>query len=450
VRDIDLKQLSALPTAAGLIARDAYARARKAKIELAPLLKEAGLTGQQIEDQDSRITVRAQIKFLNVVANALQDPLLGFHIAQTADLRKLGLLYYVGASSETLGEVLQRAARYSSTANEGLSLKYRVDPDISIELGYVGVARHLDRQQMECFMTMLLRLCRQLSGVRLVPSRLRLVHRSDNERSEFAAYFGGNVDFSAGVDELTFPQKTRDMVVVSADRYLKQAAGGELRGSSVPATGVPGLVPISCRERDCPAVASWKGARLGNLKETRLDPANMRASAFIGGSDVFAGPRHLEGRPGEAIPSGPGFINLPDCVASRVPGGQRIHARVQASDGQDTEGSTLAAAIHPARVGIALRQSLKVPPVRSIGQASGRERPAHSPPSGSRRRRLRRRTDDTAPARRRISGVSEHGQRRFNAIIRDEQLHTGASTFHAEAHTNDDGRYAGSVQCDPS
>jgi AraC-like DNA-binding protein len=185
-------------------------------------LKEAGLTGEQIEDQDSRITVRAQIKFLSVVANALQDPLLGFHIAQSADFRELGLLYYVAASSETLGEVLQRAARYSSTANEGLSLKYRLGPDISIELSYVGVARQSDRQQIECFVTLLLRLCRQLSGVRLVPSRLRLVHRSDNERSEFAAYFGGNVDFSAGVDELTFAQKTRDMVVVSADRYLNR------------------------------------------------------------------------------------------------------------------------------------------------------------------------------------------------------------------------------------
>jgi AraC-like DNA-binding protein len=222
VRDIDLKQLSALPTATGQMARYAYTRARKAKIELAPLLKEAGLTGQQIEDQDSRITVRAQIKFLNAVANALHDPLLGFHIAQAADLRELGLLYYVAASSETLGEVLQRAARYSSTANEGLSLKYRVGADISIELGYVGVARHLDRQQIECFMTVLLRMCRQLSGVRLLPSRLGLVHRSDNERPEFAAYFGGNVEFSAGADELTFAQNTRDLVVVSADRYLNR------------------------------------------------------------------------------------------------------------------------------------------------------------------------------------------------------------------------------------
>jgi AraC-like DNA-binding protein len=222
VRDIDLKQLSALPTATGQLARYAFARARKAQIELAPLLKEAGLTRPQIEDQDCRVTVRAQIKFLNAVANALQDPLLGFHIAQSTDLRELGLLYYVAASSETLHEVLQRAARYSSTANEGVSLKYRVGPDISIELGYVGAARHLDRQQIECFMTLLLRLCRQLTGARLLPSRLRLVHRPNSEPSEFAAYFGDNVEFSASVDELTFVQKTKDMVVVSADRYLNR------------------------------------------------------------------------------------------------------------------------------------------------------------------------------------------------------------------------------------
>jgi len=222
VRDVDVKQLGALPTATGQLARYAYARARKAKIELLPLLKEVGLTHRQIEDQDCRIAARAQIKFLNAVANALQDPLLGFHIAQSTDLRELGLLYYVAASSETLDDVLQRAARYSSTVNEGLSLEYHSGADISVELGYVGVARHLDRQQIECFMTLLLRLCRQLTGVRLVPTRLRLVHPHISERSEFAAYFGSKVDFSASSDELTFARGTKDMVVVSADRYLSK------------------------------------------------------------------------------------------------------------------------------------------------------------------------------------------------------------------------------------
>jgi hypothetical protein len=41
--------------------------------------------------------------FLDLVAKALGDDLLGFHLAQNFDLRMIGLLYYVLASSETLG-----------------------------------------------------------------------------------------------------------------------------------------------------------------------------------------------------------------------------------------------------------------------------------------------------------------------------------------------------------
>ena len=70
MRDIDLKYLSGVPTATGGIARHAYARARKAGIELQPILEKAGLTEQQIKDRDSRILVRSQIDFLNLIADA--------------------------------------------------------------------------------------------------------------------------------------------------------------------------------------------------------------------------------------------------------------------------------------------------------------------------------------------------------------------------------------------
>ena len=222
VRNIAISKLGALPTATGQMTRYAYALARKAKIELRPILDEVGLTYEQIEDRDRRIPVPAQIKFVNEVADALQDPLLGFHIAQSAELRELGLLYYVAASAETLDEALQRVARYAATANEGLSLEYHARPDIRVELGYVGVARHLDRQQMECCMTVLLRVCRQLTGRRLIPTRVRLLHPGNSRCGEFSAYFGGHVDFSAGIDELTFPGQTREMAVVSADPYLNR------------------------------------------------------------------------------------------------------------------------------------------------------------------------------------------------------------------------------------
>jgi AraC-like DNA-binding protein len=61
-----------------------------------------------------------------------------------------------------------------------------------------------------------------LTGVRLVPSRLRLAHRGCEELSELIRYFGRSIDSAAGADELTFVTKTKDLAVVSADPYLNK------------------------------------------------------------------------------------------------------------------------------------------------------------------------------------------------------------------------------------
>jgi Arabinose-binding domain of AraC transcription regulator, N-term len=124
VNDVDTKRLGTVPAAAGMIARLAYARARQAGIELDALLKKADLTEQQIADRGARFAVNRQIRLLNLAASALQDEFLGFHLAQQLpDLRELGMLYCVAASSDTLADTLRRTARYSSTVNEGLSIK---------------------------------------------------------------------------------------------------------------------------------------------------------------------------------------------------------------------------------------------------------------------------------------------------------------------------------------
>ena len=60
-----------------------------------------------------------------MVADELRDEFLGLHLAQKVDLRELGLLYYVLASSETLGDALRRAARYSTIQNEGVRISER-------------------------------------------------------------------------------------------------------------------------------------------------------------------------------------------------------------------------------------------------------------------------------------------------------------------------------------
>jgi AraC-like DNA-binding protein len=222
VRDVEARHSGALPSAAGVIARLAYAHAKEAGIELEPLLKKAALTYHQIEDPAARLRVRDQVNFLNLAADALRDDLLGFHLAQPADLRAMGALYYVLASSETMGEALRRVARYSSVVNEGIALKYIDGKDICVTFDYVGVSRHRDRHQIEFLVTALVRVCWQLTGLRLVPSRVSLTHRRESGCSEFCAFFGCEVEFSAAVDEVAFVTGMKHVAVVSADSYLNK------------------------------------------------------------------------------------------------------------------------------------------------------------------------------------------------------------------------------------
>src|SRR5262245_43967314 len=109
----------------GVMTRLACIRAQEEGVEVAPLLRNAGLTQEQIDDPGARLDVRRQIKFLDFVAAELDDELLGFHLAQKYDLRMIGLLYYTQASSESIGEALRRGARYSSIVNEGIARQRR-------------------------------------------------------------------------------------------------------------------------------------------------------------------------------------------------------------------------------------------------------------------------------------------------------------------------------------
>jgi AraC-like DNA-binding protein len=212
-------RFNAIPTATGWIARAAFARAAE-QLDVAPLLKRTGLSLRQIKTPDARIAAKNQIRFLEAVARELPDELLGFRLAQHFDLRELGLLYYVQASSETLGDALRRAARYCTIHNEGVNIAYRQSKDLSMTCTYVGVARTADRHQMEFFIATLVRLCRQLTGRQLWPSRIQMVHRRAEVPLEFRTFFGCDIAFGSHIDEIAYPKVCASLSVVDADPYL--------------------------------------------------------------------------------------------------------------------------------------------------------------------------------------------------------------------------------------
>jgi AraC-like DNA-binding protein len=212
--------LNDVPTAGGGIARAAFALACKAGIPVEPLLDRAGLSLKQIEDSHARIAVKSQIELLNLIAEKLSDEFLGIRLAREIDLRELGFLYYVLASSQFLGDALKRAARYCKLQNEGVDISYWEGKFFRIVFKYHGVPRRLDRHQIEFFVTIVLRVCRHLTGRQLSPTEVRLVHRRARMPAELRAFFGVDIAFSSPVDEIRFSNAIATMGIATADPYL--------------------------------------------------------------------------------------------------------------------------------------------------------------------------------------------------------------------------------------
>lgn len=220
MRGPNAKRLQA-PRSAGTITRLAFVFAKEKGANAESLLKQSGLSQQLIDDPNVRPEVQSQIKFLELVAKAIGDDLLGFHLSQQFDLRKLGLAYYVLSSSETLGEAFRHAARYSSVVSEGIRLTLRESGKFGVVFEYVSVARHSDRHQIEFWIAAFIRVCRRITNRRLIPESVRFAHRRKPSR-ELSSYFGCDVDFGGDIDEAIFSLPVRDVAVVSGDPYLNQ------------------------------------------------------------------------------------------------------------------------------------------------------------------------------------------------------------------------------------
>src|SRR6478609_6393821 len=189
--------LASIPMAGRGPSRLAIERLKSAGVPVAPLLKRVALAPEVIADPEERLSVRSQIALLEEAAIALKDDCLGFTLARDFDLREIGLLYYVMASSQTLGEALKRVARYSKITNEALVFGYRKGNNLTINLSYSGVPRHSDRHQIEFCMFAVLRICRVLTGQNLVPQHFSIAHHRSGGTSEMVRFVGTNVQFGA-------------------------------------------------------------------------------------------------------------------------------------------------------------------------------------------------------------------------------------------------------------
>src|SRR5262245_438315 len=124
------------------------------------------------------------------------------------------------ASSRTLGEALRRLAHYSKVANEALVFGYREGNSLIVSLSYSGVPRHSDRHQMEFCMFAAIRICRVLTGQRLVPQHFSIAHYRSGNTADMVRFVGTEVEFGADKDEFALNLDSRELPLIHADNYL--------------------------------------------------------------------------------------------------------------------------------------------------------------------------------------------------------------------------------------
>jgi AraC-like DNA-binding protein len=208
------------PTASGQIARMAIDRVVLEGIDPLPILHHAGLKLEEIRNIHARVDAEAQIAVLNLASDALKDDVIGFHLAERFELREAGLFYFVLASSATLGEAFSRAERYSVITNESIILRYVQESEVCIRYSYSGVPRHMDRHQMEFWVTALVRACQRLTGNVVKPVRVGIAHPRCASSVQIENYIGCPIVFSAEYDEVAFARGASKLRLKDEEPYL--------------------------------------------------------------------------------------------------------------------------------------------------------------------------------------------------------------------------------------
>jgi len=212
----------ARPATIGLGARRVVELLVARRIDPEPLLRRAGLSGLDLASRDLLIPAEAEAKLIEASARAANDAAFGVSMAEGANPRDAGLLYYLFNAAATLRQALTLLSRYIRIANAGLetAVVFSASGDAILEFGYVGLRRRDLVHAAEYHVAVVVRMFREISGRPISPKGVSFVHPRSFATRDVERFFGCPVQFGAPSDRLQYSRDTVETGVVYADERL--------------------------------------------------------------------------------------------------------------------------------------------------------------------------------------------------------------------------------------
>lgn len=184
------------------------------------------------------------VSFFEQAAVLTNNGNLGFQLGRDQDMRRAGLICYVGLAAPTVGGFLANFARYSRVASPALAVdKSRLQDDGAIRWEYMISPSQERRQYVEFSTASLLHTLRRFTVAPISPRQVWFQHNRRTQIEEIEAYFGCKVEFGAATNGFEFSAKDLDLSLSSADEQLLsvlQSYGDQVLADM--ARQLPGLV----------------------------------------------------------------------------------------------------------------------------------------------------------------------------------------------------------------
>jgi len=146
---------------------------------------------------------------------------LGFVRGQTREMRRTGLISYVGLSSPTMVDFIKNVARYRRVFSDAIEMDCDALDSNGILKWYFSVPVAVERRQsVEFAASGLINTLREVANVDFAPALVTFRHARNSGIDGFERYFGCEVRF--GASENTFHFKADDLALplITADAEL--------------------------------------------------------------------------------------------------------------------------------------------------------------------------------------------------------------------------------------
>jgi AraC-like DNA-binding protein len=178
------------------------------------------LTERNLNDPDLRVPESTAHEVWKQAVRITRDAALGLHVAESLPRGALDLIEYAFRSSNSLGVGLERLARYGRVLSDRVAARAQAEGEDLLLIVSDAGAGPLHTARAEFSLAVALRLARDATGVDIRPRSVCFAHDMPEDASEYARYFRGPIQFTAGCYSLVLSRADADRPLRGADPAL--------------------------------------------------------------------------------------------------------------------------------------------------------------------------------------------------------------------------------------